>query len=217
MSAIDQSRGESENCSTSERILQLLKMHGSLQATEVGKILGITSEAARQQFIKLSQRGLVVANAEARGVGRPALCWQLTLAGHGCFPNAHAELTAQLLRTVRDKLGEPALDTLINSRAEESGANYRQAMVGITALRDRVACLAAIRNREGYMAEWQQLDEGEFLLAENHCPIGVAAKVCQGFCQAELRLFSELLQAKVERREHIVGGARRCAYRISAS
>jgi predicted ArsR family transcriptional regulator len=56
------------------------------------------------------------------------------------------------------------------------------------------------------------------LLVENHCPICVAAKACQGFCRSELALFRETLGEKVsvERDEHIVAGARRCVYRIAA-
>ncbi|MNF02870.1 hypothetical protein D3C81_1951960 [compost metagenome] len=67
------------------------------------------------------------------------------------------------------------------------------------------------------MAEWSEEKDGEFLLVENHCPICSAAAVCQGFCRAELNVFTEVLQAKVERSEHILTGARRCAYQISQS
>jgi predicted ArsR family transcriptional regulator len=55
------------------------------------------------------------------------------------------------------------------------------------------------------------------VLVENHCPICVAAKTCQGYCRAELDTFRAVLgpDAKVERTEHIVQGDRRCAYRVS--
>ena len=57
--------------------------------------------------------------------------------------------------------------------------------------------------------------DGAYLLIENHCPICAAAAACQGFCRAELSLFEMLLApARVERLEHILAGARRCAYRV---
>lgn len=56
--------------SVAERLLMLLKTRGPLQATDAGKILGTTGEAARQQFVKLAKDGLVVAVAQAKGVGR---------------------------------------------------------------------------------------------------------------------------------------------------
>ena len=74
-----------------------------------------------------------------------------------------------------------------------------------------------LRSAEGYMAELQR-DQAGFLLVENHCPICVAAKACQGFCRSELQLFRAALgpAVAVERSEHLVAGARRCAYRITA-
>jgi predicted ArsR family transcriptional regulator len=145
--------------------------------------------------------------------------WRLTQAGHARFPDAHAELTVQLLRTVRTELGEEALDRLIAARERETRANYTAETADATELRERVARLAAIRTREGYMAEWSEEPDGSYLLAENHCPICAAATMCQGFCRAELAVFQAVLGAgaNVTRLEHIPAGARRCAYRITRS
>ena len=65
------------------------------------------------------------------------------------------------------------------------------------------------------MAEWRADADG-FLLLENHCPICAAATACQGFCRAELDVFRAVLGpgVSVERTDHILAGARRCAYRI---
>ena len=65
------------------------------------------------------------------------------------------------------------------------------------------------------MAEVSRRRDGSFVLVENHCPICAAARACQGFCRDELGLFRRILVgAKVERTEHLLAGARRCAYRI---
>ena len=57
---------------------------------------------------------------------------------------------------------------------------------------------------------------GSFLFVENHCPICAAAAACQGLCRSELAIFRAVLGTEftVERVEHILAGARRCAYRI---
>ena len=215
MSRINLENSDGTTQSVSDRLLTLLKTRGPQQASDAGKVLGTTGEAARQQFVKLAKDGLVEAVAETRGVGRPVQLWHLTAAGNARFPDTHSELTVQLLRTVRDKLGEQAIELLIDTREQETRINYKQAMVGATDLQERVARLTAIRCREGYMAESHLQEDGSFLLVENHCPICAAATVCQGFCRAELSVFTEVLQAQVERSEHILAGARRCAYRIS--
>jgi predicted ArsR family transcriptional regulator len=201
---------------TGDRLLMLLKTRGSQTTADLGAALGMTGEAARQQLGKLAADGLVAAEPAPRGVGRPAQVWSLTGAGHARFPDGHAELLAQLLGTIRSELGEAALDRLIAARASESRANYAAELEGAADLRERVARLAELRSRQGYMAEWRPDGDG-YLLIENHCPICAAASACQGFCRAEIELFQHVLGrgVSVERTEHIVGGDRRCAYRIA--
>ncbi len=199
-----------------ERFLLALKTCGPQTAAQLACATGVCGEAARQQLVRLAADGLVSAAAEPRGVGRPAQVWSLTSAGNSRFPDAHADLAAQLIRLIRDEFGQAALDRLIDLRAGESKQCYAEAVRGATDLGDRVARLAAARTREGYMAESHPDGDG-FLLVENHCPICVATTACQSFCRAELETFREVLgpDAAVERVEHIVRGDRRCAYRVT--
>jgi predicted ArsR family transcriptional regulator len=199
-----------------DRFLVLLKTRGPQTAADLGRAAGVTAEAARQQLARLATDGLVTATAEPRGVGRPAQVWGLTEAGNARFPDAHAQLTAQLIGAIRTQLGEAALDRLIDSRAAESKGEYAAALEGAAGLGEKVARLAEARTREGYMAESRAEGAG-YVLVENHCPICVAATACQGFCRAELDTFRAVLgpDVSVERDEHIVQGDRRCSYRIA--
>jgi predicted ArsR family transcriptional regulator len=178
--------------------------------------LGTSGEAARQQLARLAEEGLVEATSQVRGVGRPTQSWSLTPAAQSRFPDTHAALTVQLLGIVREQLGEAALDTLITTREAQTRAGYEAVLAERTSLRDKVAALADLRSAEGYMATWQEADDGGLLLIENHCPICAAATACQGFCRAELDVFRAVLgpETEVVRNEHIVAGARRCSYSI---
>jgi predicted ArsR family transcriptional regulator len=198
-----------------DRLLLLLKTRGPQTTADLGAAAEISGEGARQQLMRLAADGLVAATSQPRGVGRPAQLWSLTDAGNARFPDAHAELTANLIRTIRAELGEAVLDRLIDARAAESRKDYAAALEGAADLGEKVARLAEVRTREGYMAESQTEGDG-YVLVENHCPICVAATACQGFCRAELDTFRAVLGtgAAVERTEHIVEGDRRCAYRI---
>jgi predicted ArsR family transcriptional regulator len=199
-----------------ERLLFLLKTRGPKTAASLAAAIGVSGEAARQQLVRLAADGLVAAAAEPHGVGRPAQVWRLTDAGNARFPDAHAELTAQILRSIQSTLGEEVLDRIIDARAVESKAAYVAALEGAANLGEKVARLAEARTREGYMAEALPEEKG-YLLVENHCPICVAASTCQGFCRAELATFRDVLgpDVSVEREEHIVQGDRRCAYRVA--
>ncbi|MGR4847338.1 helix-turn-helix transcriptional regulator [Rhizobium sp. LARHSG275] len=201
--------------SPANRILILIKTDGPQLAAVIGDALGISGEAARQQLSKMAEEGLVEpVTVAAAGRGRPRQLWHLTASGNRQFPDGHAELTANLLGTLVEQLGPAALDTVISAREAETLQRCRQELGKAHDLASRVEALAAIRTREGYMADqWQEAD-GSFMLVENHCPICAAATACAGFCRSELETFRAVLGADVERSEHILLGARRCAYRI---
>src|SRR5262249_33190731 len=149
------------------------------------------------------------------GGGRPAKYWSLTLAADSRFPDTHADLTREMIDAIRDDLGEAALASVVRHRHRRMAQRYRAALGSARSLGDRLARLARARTGDGYMARVEP--EGkDFLLVENHCPICAAAASCQGFCEGELELFRELLPGTtVERIDHVLAGARRCAYRIT--
>ena len=198
------------------KFLYLLKTRGPLSAAAISRALGMTKEAARQMLHKLTHEGLVQCAAQSTGVGRPTNVWQLTEQGGALFPDTHGELTVQLIENIRQLFGEEGMSRLVKAREQSTRSFYRQQISEDESLATKVKQLAQLRSDEGYMAEWEETEEG-YLLIENHCPICAAATVCQGFCQAELNTFRSVLgpTATVERVDHIVAGARRCAYRIT--
>ena len=201
-----------------DRVLLQLKTRGTATAAVLAKRLDVTPMAIRQHLAALENEGLVTHIEERRAVGRPARVWDLTQRAAERFPDNHADLTVELLAAVKDVFGEEGLERLIHARAGKQRQSYRQQLPGEgTSLAERGAALSELRREEGYMADWSQEPDGSFLLVENHCPICAAATLCQGFCRDELELFREVIgpDAEVERSEHLLAEARRCAYRIS--
>lgn len=198
-----------------DRLLHALKAAGPQTALVLARRLGISAVAVRQGMERLTRDGLVAHDDERAGVGRPRRVWRLTEAGHGRFPDNHAGLTLELIEAARGVFGERGLERLIARRETAALAAYRARLAGAPGLRARVARLARVRDEEGYMADWRADGDG-FVLVENHCPVCAAARACQGLCRSELALFRAVLGpgARVERTEHLLAGARRCAYRI---
>lgn len=200
-----------------DRILFQLKSRGPADTLALAAALAISRQAALQHLERLVAGGLVAFEDQKRGVGRPRRVWSLTEAAQARFPDTHAQLTLEMLEGLRAEFGEAGLERLIARREQATSRAYAEAMASAESLADRVARLAKFRTAEGYMADWSPDPGGGFLLVENHCPICAAAAACQGFCRAELQVFQEVLgpDAKVERTEHILAGARRCAYQIT--
>lgn len=211
---------------TRRAIVQLLKQEGSLDAETLAAQLAITAMAVRQHLYALQAEQLVTYQEESRPMGRPAKLWQLTPAADRLFPDGYADLSLSLIDSVKEAFGEAGLERLLDVRTRQQIAAYDQQMnkrrlarstAGLPALKQRLKTLAEMRTHEGYMAEVQAQADGSFLLIENHCPICAIATACTGFCATELEIFQSVLgpEVAIQRTEHIVAGARRCAYHIS--
>ena len=198
-------------------VIDLLKQEGPQEAAVLAERLGLSAMAVRQHLYALRDGGLVTHQSQARPVGRPAKLWHLTPAADRFFPDGHAELTTGLLAAMREVFGDDGLEKLMAARSEQQAAAYRDRLGRAKSLKDKLVKLAAARTEEGYMAAVERGEDGAWLLVENHCPICSAAAACSGLCAAELDVFRRVLgpEVEIERTDHILAGARRCAYRVT--
>ncbi|MDB5360466.1 MAG: Transcriptional regulator, DeoR family [Rhodospirillales bacterium] len=201
---------------TSDRLLHALKATGPQTAAALAPRLAVTAVAVRQHLEKLAAAELVAYEDRREAVGRPKRYWRLVEAGHRRFPENHAGLTLELISAVTAVFGDAGLDQLIDHREAQTLAAYRARLAPAEGLAAKVAVLAQLRDAEGYMAEMREADDGGFLLIENHCPICIAATRCRALCRSELAVFAAALgpAAEITRIDHIVAGARRCAYGV---
>jgi len=199
-------------------ILHLLKEGGRLDALSLASRLEVSAVAVRQHLYGLERDKLVAYEQEQRPLGRPAKVWRLTAAADRFFADGHAELLLGLLRATRLAFGPAGLDRMLRTRAKEQLRSYRSRLPDRGSLRRRLEALASIRTEEGYMAVVETVSSKEFVLCENHCSIGAAARNCAGLCSIELEVFRGALgrSASVERSEHLLAGGRRCAYTVRA-
>jgi predicted ArsR family transcriptional regulator len=200
------------------RLLERLKRHGPVTAGKLAAGLGLTDVAVRQHLLALEAGGLVQQQTQPpAGRGRPAVLWSLSGLAQEVFPDRHADLTLDLLESVREAFGEKGLEQLVATRAKRQAEAYRGLLPdGQAPLKKRLEALANQRSAEGYMAEVRRESRGSFLLVEHNCPICEAARCCTGLCAAELDVFRESLGegVTVERTQHLISGGERCVYRV---
>lgn len=204
------------NWATRRTLLDMLKMRGELSSLQMADELGVSSMAIRQHMQELETAGDVTSVDRAQGKGRPTKFWSLTAEAARHFPDRHRDLILDLLGNVKTVLGEEAMDRLLDERGDEQVRQYGQRVADRKDLAGRVDELAKLRSEEGYMAETSAEEDGVLKLVENHCPICSAADACKGLCARELTVFERVLgpDCSVERVEHMLSGARRCAYEI---
>lgn len=207
----------SELSSAKRRIIERLKRADTATAPELAAEFGLTDTAIRQHLEALENAELVErVTAPSSGRGRPPVHWRLAASASSLFADRHSDLTVELIVSIRDALGEEALEAVVRTRAERQLANYRVAIDDTASVSDRVHRIAELRSAEGYLAEAVEGD-GHITLVEHHCPIRDAADSCAGLCNAELTLFQKALgpDVTVAREQHLLDGGQRCAYRIT--
>lgn len=199
---------------TRRKILQLLKFKGAMTADELSEALKITSMGVRQHLTTLERDGFIKYQTVQRGMGRPSHVYTLTESGDELFPRTYPRFINSFLKAIRALDGEEGLERIFKKRTDQLKAQYR-ARLADKDLEAQVKELAQIRTEEGYMADWEKLDENTFVLCEHNCAIYQVASHYSQACTYELELFRRMFkEAEVTREKHMVKGDLTCTYTI---
>jgi len=198
------------------RVLYAIRRRGEATAEQVAEQLRMTVSGARQHLTALVEDGLAeTTESEPQGRrGRRALVYNVTPAGDALFPKAYAELTNELLGYLADEQPS-ALEFLFARRRDQRIASAQQRLGRRSELADRVAELTRILDEDGYLASWEETGDRGYRVVEHNCAIWAVASRYGQACTSELDFIRALLpDCRVERTQHMVEGARRCAYEI---
>jgi DeoR family suf operon transcriptional repressor len=148
--------------------------------------------------------------------GRRTLVYAATAAADAYFPKAYGELTNELLGYVADTDRE-LLDQLFAKRRETRVTNAQARLATKRTLGAKVAELTRILDEDGYLASWEKVGPGVYRIVEHNCAIWAVAERYGQACTSELEFIRTVLDgADVERVQHMIAGARRCAYEVRA-
>lgn len=199
-------------------VLDALKRDGEATVDELAERLGITVAGARQHLAALIDEDLVTSREVPRAPGergRPRLVYALTARTEPLFPKAYDELANELLRHVAAE-SDGLVGRVFERRRDARITAARVRLEPLATLEARVAELSRILDEDGYLADWQALDGGGFLIVEHNCAILAVAQGHPDACRSEIEFLQAVLpDATVERISHIVAGAHQCGYRIT--
>src|SRR5438270_57197 len=150
-------------------LLLLLKKRGEAGADELADQFGVTASAIRQQLDLLAEEGLVAHREDRGSRGRPRHRYHLTPEAEVLFPKTYSELTNELLDYVRDS--DPDLVEAIFERRRQRRVEGAVARLAGMSFPERVAELARILDEDGYLADFEALPDGTFLVTEHNCAI----------------------------------------------
>jgi DeoR family transcriptional regulator, suf operon transcriptional repressor len=210
----------SQQPTTKHDILTVLLKQGQSTAQELADRLAITPQAIRRHLKDLEQDGLIVHEAVPASMGRPNHLYELSPEGRRQFPDRYNDFSLSLLDAMAETVGKEQMSSILRQQWQHKAQEYRD-KVGTGNLQERVESLVALRQSEGYMAEFHRVDEADptagFVLTEYNCAISQIAESYPSVCGHELEMFTiALADCKVERTHWLVRGEHRCGYLIQA-
>ncbi len=201
--------------STKREILLIMKRQGQVDLGTLAGTLGVTKMAVLKHIRSLEDHGLIERVPVRHGPGRPRLALRLAPRAAGLFPKAYGAVTCAALAFIEERMGREAVGEALRRRQAEVLREYGRRL-GTDPLGARVEKLAALRDRDGYMAEARAGPRGRFELLEYNCPILAVAETYWEACEVEQELFTKVLQANVETTHRVVAGSHVCRFVITS-
>jgi predicted ArsR family transcriptional regulator len=196
--------------STRDRIVHtLLKKPGST-INDLAIAVDINPISVRHHLTNLQVEGLVSAQEERHGVGRPRLIYSLTEHGMEQFPTRYLRLTSRLLDQLKSSLPKPMVSKLFTEMATSLADEYAEQMLGLS-MEERLELISELLAEEGFTVEWEKL-EGQYHIHEITCPYLQIGQNHPEVCTVDQTLISKMLAVPAEKVQCILDGSTQCTY-----
>ena len=196
--------------STKDKILQTLLRKPKITIIDIAEAVGINPISVRHHLTNLQMEGLVLADEERHGVGRPRLVYSLTQDGMEKFPTKYLQLTTRLLSQMKESMPALAVAKLFSQIAEDLASEYSTQIQGM-GMEERLEFVKEMLAQEGFTVEWEKKGN-DYQIHEISCPyyqIGVAHPEV---CTVDQTLISKMLALPASKVQCILDGGAHCTY-----
>lgn len=198
--------------STRDRILQTLLRSPKSTINDLAKAVDINPISVRHHLSNLQMEGLVNAQEERHGVGRPRLVYVLTEDGMERFPTRYLRLTTRLLAQMKESMSGPMVNKLFSQVAEDLAADYARQVKGMS-MEERLETVKELLSEEGFTVEWEKSDDG-YRIHEITCPYYQLGQSHPEVCTVDQTLISKMLAVPANKVECILSGSSHCTYLV---
>jgi len=196
--------------SMKDKILQTLLRKPKVTINDLAETVGINPISVRHHLTNLQMEGLIAAEEERHGVGRPRLVYSLTEEGMERFPTKYLRLTTRLLAQMKESMPGPLVTKLFNQVAEDLASEYTSQIQGLS-MEERLEFVKELLAQEGFTVEWEKKGT-EYQIHEISCPyyqIGIAHPEV---CTVDQTLISKMLALPANKVQCILDGGTQCTY-----
>lgn len=196
--------------STKDRILQTLLRKPRITINDIAEAVGINAISVRHHLSNLEKEGLIAAEEERHGVGRPRLVYSLTEEGMERFPTKYLRLTTRLLAQLKETMPGPVVTQLFNQVAEDLANQYAADIKGLS-MEERLDFVKELLAQEGFTVEWE-LKDGQYQIHEISCPYYQIGVSHPEVCTMDQTLISKMLAVPASKVQCILSGGSHCTY-----
>ena len=199
--------------STRDRILQALLRQPRRTINELAETVEINPISVRHHLNNLQAEGLVNAEEERHGVGRPRLVYALTEDGMEKFPTRYLRLTTRLLSQMKETMPAPLVSQLFSQIAEDLASEYKDQIRGLS-MEERLDFVKTMLAEEGFTVEWERSGD-QYQIHEITCPYYQIGVNHPEVCTVDQALISQVLAIPAQKIQCILHGDAHCTYVIS--
>jgi len=201
--------------STRERVLQTLLLNPNSTINDLATAVDINTISVRHHLTSLQAEGLVEAQEERHGVGRPRLVYSLTDKGAELFPTRYLRLVNQLFTQMKNRLTKKDMEKLLTQVALEITAGFGDKIRNFP-INEKLDAIQEFLLQEGFMIEWSK-EDSDYIISEISCPFYHISQTHPEVCLIDRTILSNLLSAPVERVKCILNGDNHCSYIYSSN
>lgn len=198
--------------STRDRILQTLLNHPLSTISDLAVAVQINTISVRHHLTNLQLDGLVLAQEERHGVGRPRLVYSLTENGQEKFPTRYLQLTNRLLDQLKHVLPEAQYNNIFSQMAKELAAEKADQIKKMP-FEKKLDFIKNVLEEQGFSIEWEKIGE-DYRINEIACPFYHIGQAHPEVCTMDQTLISSILAIPTEKIECVLDGDHHCTYLI---
>jgi predicted ArsR family transcriptional regulator len=198
--------------STREKVLQKLGAHPRSTVVEIAESVGINAISVRHHLTNLQAVGLISAEEERHGVGRPRLVYFLTESGQEQFPKRYFQLSQHLIHQLKKSMNGDEVKEIFKGMAANLTDEYQDEISEMD-MDDRISLLKEILGNEGYDLKINNTETG-FEILEVACPFYKLGKDHPEICLFDQTLIANVLAIPIENITRVKHGVNQCSFKI---
>ena len=193
-------------------ILNTLKRTRGLSVNQLVDKMRMSYMGIKQHCITLERDGYLDTWRRPQKMGRPEMVYRLTRRAQALFQADSNTFTLDLLKSIEEIHGPNASEKLLYNLFERKTRGLLEKVKGTT-VEERAKSLAAIRDEEGYMAQFiNEPSEGGYQILECHSPIMNLIDKYPIIGRLEQEMFEKALKNPVRREETRTSGLYEAAF-----